>query len=105
MYPKPVSRENTRVVFGAAGYAAVVSQLRQRYTGGRVRLKGTRFVLTQLDNWFYAYYSVANGFPDSGTLRLDEPDYTNINGGLGVFAVSSETVVEADTSGHAITHP
>jgi hypothetical protein len=102
VYPRPVSRENTRVVFGALGYATVVSRLRQRYPGGRVRLKGTRFVLTQLDDWFYAYYSVANGFPDSGTLRLDEPDFTNIEGGFGVFAASSETTVAADTAGHAI---
>lgn len=100
IYPKPISREYTRFAFGASGYAIVVSHLHQRYPGGMVRLKGIRFVLTQLDDWLYAYYSTANGFPDTGTLRLDEPDYTNIDGGLGVFAMSSETILVADTSGH-----
>jgi hypothetical protein len=102
VFPKPVSREYTGAVFDAPGYAAVVAQLRQRYPGGMVRLTGTHFLLTQLDAWIYAYYSTVNGFPDSGTLRLDEPDFTNIEGGFGVFAASSETIVAADTAGHAI---
>ncbi len=97
-YPRPLSREVSAVAFDASAYAAVVSQLRQRY--GIVRLRGTRYVLTELDNSLYAYYSTANGFPDTGTLRLDEPDYTNIIGGLGVFAATSVTVVEADSAGH-----
>ncbi|MEK7671562.1 MAG: hypothetical protein AAB344_05010 [Bacteroidota bacterium] len=68
----------------------------------------SRFLLprsNQLDDALYAYYTTANGFPDSGTLRLDEPDYTNIEGGLGVFALSSTIVVTADTLGNLIANP
>jgi hypothetical protein len=97
VYPRPVSREIQRVNFDALSYASVVAGLRQQ---GLVRLLRTVFVLTQLDGTLYAYYSTVNGFPDTGTLRLDEPDYTNIDGGLGVFAMSSDTILLADTSGH-----
>ncbi|MBZ0199458.1 MAG: hypothetical protein K8H86_06295 [Ignavibacteriaceae bacterium] len=31
------------------------------------------------------YYSSLNGFLDDYTIRLDESDYTNIQGGLGIF--------------------
>jgi hypothetical protein len=105
IYPKPVSREISSVAFSVVGYNQIVAQLRQQYPGGAVRLKRTVFVLTQLDEALYAYYSTANGFPDSGTLRLDEPDYTNIEGGLGVFAISSQSVAYGDTSGNTSATP
>lgn len=31
------------------------------------------------------YYSTTNGFLDDFTIRIDETDYTNIDGGLGIF--------------------
>jgi len=31
------------------------------------------------------YYSTSNGFLDDYTVRIDEADYTNIEGGLGIF--------------------
>ncbi len=31
------------------------------------------------------YYSTTNGFLDDFTIRVDEIDYTNIDGGLGIF--------------------
>jgi len=33
----------------------------------------------------YNYYGIANGFRDPNTIRVDEPDFTNIAGGVGVF--------------------
>ena len=101
LYPKPVSREVQRVNFELTAYATAIAGLRQV---GLVRPLRTVFVLTQLDEALYAYYSTANGFPDTGTLRLDEPDYTNIEGGFGVFGMTSETILVADTSGQII-HP
>lgn len=99
-YPTPTSNEIGSVVFSAEGFARVVERLRQEFPGGRIRLRRTMYRLTELDEALYAYYSTVNGFPDSGTLRLDEPDYTNITGGLGVFAMTSQTVSYADTAGN-----
>ena len=31
------------------------------------------------------YYSSTNGFLDDFTIRIDESDYTNVDGGLGIF--------------------
>lgn len=104
-YPSVTSREISSTVFSVAGYEAIVTRLRQQFPGGTLRLKRTVFILTQLDDALYAYYSTANGFPDSGTLRLDEPDYSNIEGALGVFAMSSQTVVFADTTGGQAANP
>ncbi|MEO8167958.1 MAG: DUF4249 family protein [bacterium] len=99
LYPKPVQSGLTTAGFAFQAYAALVTSLRSQYPAG-VQPSRIVFVLTEFDEPLYAYYSTANGFPDSGTLRLDEPDYTNIQGGLGVFGMTSETVVEADTTGH-----
>ena len=99
LYPKPVQSDITTAGFSFRAYAALVTSLRSQYPGG-VQLSRITFVLTEFDEPLYAYYSTANGFPDSGTLRLDEPDYTNIEGGLGVFGMTSETVFEADTTGN-----
>jgi hypothetical protein len=38
----------------------------------------------------------AAGQTNSGSLRLDEPDYANIPGGLGVFGSSSEQTSSVD---------
>jgi hypothetical protein len=57
-----------------------------------VRFKKARFILTQLDANLFTYYNVVNGFPDAFTLRLDEPDYSNIGGGRGLFgSMTSDT--------------
>ncbi|HXG06984.1 MAG TPA: DUF4249 family protein [Nitrososphaera sp.] len=52
-----------------------------------VRFKRAVFYLVQFDDPFYKYYSNANLFRDKLAIRLDEPpDYTNISGGIGLFA-------------------
>jgi hypothetical protein len=38
-----------------------------------------------LDKQFYSYYKVARGFDDPLSVRLDHPDLSFIEGGLGVF--------------------
>ncbi len=43
------------------------------------------FVLNQIDPNFYTYYSIVNGFEDEYSIRIDEPGFTNIVGGEGVF--------------------
>jgi hypothetical protein len=38
-----------------------------------------------LDANFYSYYKIVRGFEDPRSVRLDRPDITFIDGGLGVF--------------------
>ncbi len=40
----------------------------------------------QFDENWYRYYTTARTFRDRFSMRLDEPDFTNIRGGVGLFA-------------------
>lgn len=44
-----------------------------------------RFTIVQLNGDWYRYYRTARSFEDRFSIRLDEPDYTNIRNGWGVF--------------------
>jgi hypothetical protein len=50
-----------------------------------IRFKQDVFLLIQFDEPLYNYYFVANGFKDRSSIRLDEPNYTNLSGGVGIF--------------------
>jgi len=43
------------------------------------------FILNQVEPNFYNYYNVTNGFQDPRSIRIDEPSFSNIRGGEGVF--------------------
>jgi hypothetical protein len=43
------------------------------------------FELLIFDQFLAGYISTTNGFFDNLSIRLDEPNYTNITGGLGIF--------------------
>jgi len=51
----------------------------------------------QADEHVYKYFSVVNGFQDPFSIRVDQPNYTNIQGGFGVFGsfVSDTTIVSS----------
>lgn len=44
------------------------------------------FYNIQFDENWYRYYSTARTFQDRFTARLDEPDFTTLTGGVGLFA-------------------
>jgi hypothetical protein len=82
------------VVFSGRAYRAILQSLYEQYSRSGVRFKKAVFTLTQIDYPLYAYYRTVNQVPGVGTLRLDEPDYSNIQGGLGVFSTMRD---DADT--------
>ena len=45
------------------------------------------------DQFLAGYISTTNGFLDNLSIRLDEPNYTNINGGLGIFGAYEYNVL------------
>ncbi len=51
----------------------------------RYRVSGFTFELTEFDFPLSRYYASVNGYLDPYSIRLDETNYTNIAGGLGVF--------------------
>ena len=50
------------------------------------KFKRAVFVVIQYNEAWYKYYQFGRAFKDPLSIRLDEPDYTNIPGGLGLFA-------------------
>jgi hypothetical protein len=57
------------------------------------KILGAVLSLLVFDEELSRYYSTTNGFLDDFTVKLDETDYTNIDGGFGIFAsyVRSQT--------------
>lgn len=84
--PVPDSPGNEMVVFSAEAGRAAIDGLRGQYPGDTIQFTRAVVSLTQMDSVLYSYYNVLHGFPGSGSLRLDEPDFGNIRGGLGIFA-------------------
>jgi hypothetical protein len=82
------------IIFDTLLYAQTRSDIIQEYPAAPVIWLQGVFVLTQIDDVLYNYYYVNNGPVDRSSIRLDQPDYTNIPRGLGVFG-SSVTVTQS----------
>jgi hypothetical protein len=54
------------------------------------------YILTQVEPNLYMYYNLANGFQDEFSIRTDQPDYSNIQGGFGVFGAMTVDTVRVD---------
>lgn len=74
-------------------FVSTRSRILQDNPGGTVRITSAVYTLTQIDEALYDYYYVLNGPKDTGTIRLDAPDFTNMTNGLGVIA-STQIVVQ-----------
>ncbi len=51
------------------------------------------FEIIAMDKTLTDYYSVTHSFMDSFSIRVDENDYSNIEGGLGIFAVYNKQII------------
>ena len=94
-YPKITRRdENNRSglyrieYFTLEAYKTFLVDLKSRY--GVITLSGATYVLTQVDRNLYTYYNLVNGFQDPFSIRTDLPDYSSVQGGLGVFGALVE---------------
>ncbi len=66
-------------------YRRTILKILKAYEGHVVSFRRAILTLTQADKHLYRYYSLVGGFRDEFSIRVDEPNYTNIQGGLGVF--------------------
>ncbi|HEY6953375.1 MAG TPA: DUF4249 family protein [Bacteroidota bacterium] len=76
--PKPI------VMYPVENYLQTIVALTARYATG-IKPMGARLLLIQVDQSLYTYFNVANGFQDKFSIRTDQPDYSNIRNGLGIF--------------------
>jgi hypothetical protein len=90
-FPRMQRRETTTsyeehiMMFENVGYRWAIASVRSGRETDSVRFLRAEFEFLETDRALYSYYNVASGFRDEFTLRTDEPDYTNIRGGRGVF--------------------
>jgi hypothetical protein len=93
-YGYPVLERRTYGGFDAIiphdAYFGVYKQLIEAPYRKHFHLISATFILTQVEQSFYNYFSVANGFRDPYSIRMDQPDYTNVAGGVGIFAAMVE---------------
>jgi hypothetical protein len=92
--PAEAAYSNFNIFFSRPVYIAFQKNLIAQYGG--FRLTSATFILTQVEANLYNYYSLANGFLDPYSVREDQPDFSNIVGGFGVFGAIVEDSVVVD---------
>lgn len=100
IYPTLTRRPATsspylNIVYPYASYLAFYKSLELQYRTFFL-LKSATFILTQVETNLYNYYGVSNGFLDPYSIREDQPDFSNIVGGFGVFGAMVEDSVVVD---------
>jgi hypothetical protein len=83
------------VFFSNRVYEKTISLIHGRFGSANLRMRRALFVLLQADRHLFTYYAYANSFDDRFTIRLDQPDYSNVQGALGIFgAMASDTLAQ-----------
>ena len=101
-YPRLTRRNTERIIpqdivfFSLSTYQVFLGRLQNQSGALGLRLLGATFVLTQVENNLYKYYNIVNGFQDEFSIRTDQPDYTDIRGGVGLFGAMTEDSVVVD---------
>jgi len=82
----------TRVTGNATGityknytYRRALIRVLEHFPHNRVLFKRVVLRVFQCEQGYYDYYNTVNGFQDRVSIRIDQPDFTNIKGGLGMF--------------------
>ncbi|MBI2620127.1 MAG: DUF4249 family protein [Ignavibacteriales bacterium] len=87
----PILRRRTRAdgqeswEFPHQNYVAILRKILKMHEGQMVNFRRVVLVLVQADRHLYRYSSLVNGFQDEFSIRVDQPNYTNVEGGLGLF--------------------
>ena len=84
--------------FRLENYRRALIRILKIHEGVVIDFRRVYVELVQADEHLYKYYSLVNGFQDQFTIRVDQPNYTNINGGLGLFgSFASDTTIISST--------
>ena len=89
-FPRPATKQNSQeqIPYNRMVYLHKVSNVYDR-EGAAIRFTQAVFYVIQFDESLWDYYKLANKFQDTYSVRIDEPDYTNIANGAGVFGSAS----------------
>lgn len=102
-YPGVQRRESTepgtaespfRNRFAVTAFSITASAIRLQHPPGSVTIRRAVFVLNQIEEHLYRYYSIVNAWGDEFSIRVDEPGYTNVQGGQGVVGCYTVETLE-----------
>jgi hypothetical protein len=86
-YPKltRVFGNATSVSFKYWTYTRMLYKIYEQFEGKKVVITRAVLRVLQCEQSYYDYFNTVNGFKDGLSIRVDQPEYTNINGGVGLF--------------------
>lgn len=83
----PVITSENSVTFELAAIDSVMEQISAgNPQKGQYKIAFMRMEVYVMDNFLSSYYATSHGYLDDYSVRLDQADFTNIQGGLGIFA-------------------
>jgi hypothetical protein len=91
-YPKMMAAPNTSqvgVTYLNGYYKAIINTLNEKYKRTRLIFKWATVVILQADQNLFKYYAGAHGAEDPYSIRLDEPLFSTVQGGLGMVGAYS----------------
>jgi hypothetical protein len=78
------SRWGVGMFYNKWAYRYALTQVSNKYQGKKLTFRRVVFRLLQLDENWYSYYNTVRRAQDPMTMRLDQPDFTNLTNGYGV---------------------
>jgi len=85
----PKMSKGTALEYSFASFDSAMTQISQNVSNKNLfKISYPTFEVTTLEENLASYYSTSNGYMDDVTIRLDEGEYSNIKGGLGIFGAS-----------------
>ncbi|MDP2885570.1 MAG: DUF4249 family protein [Ignavibacteria bacterium] len=86
-YPelRRVQIRQTGTTYVHQAYVSTLVKVLERYPRKQVTFKRVVLRILQCEQNVYNYYNTVNGFRDPVSVRLDEPEYSNVSGGWGMF--------------------
>jgi hypothetical protein len=91
-----INQPIVNIYFPLPIYNAVFKRIVSQYGTDGFRLKSATYILTQVEANLYKYFNIVNGFQDQYSIRTDQPDFSNIQGGFGVFGAMTEDSVRVE---------
>jgi hypothetical protein len=89
VYPQLAALGNTNKGVGVYKNQLYAGRLGQvayvQYGSTNIIFKWAVFVVTQVESNLYKYYNLTHSYRDIHSIRLDEPMYSSLSGGTGVF--------------------
>jgi hypothetical protein len=90
-YPTVIRKESSMesVLFSNRVYRHMLGVIWEGVPKDLLKMRRAIIVVQQIEESLYNYFNTANGFSDEFSIRLDKPDYSNINGGVGLFSATT----------------